>query len=73
MGGNGLDIPFNVIFNIGVFNFHSKNLLYEKIIVSISFILTAILCNTSCSDYLDIVPEGTPGHGNSLQQQDKCP
>ena len=32
----------------------------KKIIVSISFILTAILCNTSCSDYLDIVPEGTP-------------
>lgn len=35
-------------------------MLYEKIIVSISFILTVILCNTSCSDYLDIVPEGTP-------------
>lgn len=32
----------------------------KKIIVSISFILTVILCNTSCSDYLDIVPEGTP-------------
>ena len=32
----------------------------KKNIVSISFILTAILCNTSCSDYLDIVPEGTP-------------
>lgn len=32
----------------------------KKIIVSISFILTFILCNTSCSDYLDIVPEGTP-------------
>lgn len=32
----------------------------KKIIVFISFILTVILCNTSCSDYLDIVPEGTP-------------
>ena len=32
----------------------------KKIIVSLSFILTVILCNTSCSDYLDIVPEGTP-------------
>ena len=32
----------------------------KKIIVSISFILTVILCNTSCSDYLDIMPEGTP-------------
>ena len=32
----------------------------KKIIVSISFIHTVILCNTSCSDYLDIVPEGTP-------------
>lgn len=32
----------------------------KKIIVSILFILTVILCNTSCSDYLDIVPEGTP-------------
>ena len=32
----------------------------KKIIVSISFILTVILCNTSCSDYLDIVSEGTP-------------
>lgn len=32
----------------------------KKITVSISFILTVILCNTSCSDYLDIVPEGTP-------------
>ena len=32
----------------------------KKIIVSISFILTVILCNTSCSDYLDIVPEDTP-------------
>ncbi len=32
----------------------------KKIIVSISLILTVILCNTSCSDYLNIVPEGTP-------------
>ena len=32
----------------------------KKIIISISLVIATMLCSTSCSDYLDIVPEGTP-------------
>ena len=38
----------------------------KKIIISISLVIAAMLCSTSCSDYLDIVPEGTPSMDNAF-------
>lgn len=44
-------------------------MLYEKIIISISLVIAAMLCSTSCSDYLDIVPEGTPSMDNAFSNR----
>lgn len=44
-------------------------MLYEKIIISISLVIVTMLCSTSCSDYLDIVPEGTPNMDNAFSNR----
>ena len=41
----------------------------KKIIISISLVIAAMLCSTSCSDYLDIVPEGTPSMDNAFSNR----
>ncbi|MDR3061965.1 MAG: RagB/SusD family nutrient uptake outer membrane protein [Dysgonamonadaceae bacterium] len=41
----------------------------KKIFLCISFIIAVILSNTSCSDYLDIVPEGTPSLDNAFSNR----
>jgi len=41
----------------------------KKIIVSISIALAAIFGATSCNDYLDIVPEGTPNMDNAFSNR----
>ena len=41
----------------------------KKIILSISLIVAIMLCSTSCSDYLDIVPEGTPSMDNAFSNR----
>lgn len=41
----------------------------KKIIVSIALLLAIILSSTSCSDYLDIVPEGTPNMDNAFSNR----
>lgn len=41
----------------------------KKIIISISLLIAAMLCSTSCSDYLDIVPEGTPSMDNAFSNR----
>lgn len=41
----------------------------KKIFVSISLVLSLMLGGTSCSDYLDIVPEGTPTVDNAFSNR----
>ena len=41
----------------------------KKIIISISLVIATMLCSTSCSDYLDIVPEGTPSMDNAFSNR----
>lgn len=41
----------------------------RKIILSISLLITIVFSNTSCSDYLDIVPEGTPSMDNAFSNR----
>ena len=41
----------------------------KKIILSISLFISLLLGGTSCSDYLDIVPEGTPGIDNAFSNR----
>jgi len=41
----------------------------RKIILSISLLITFVFFNTSCSDYLDIVPEGTPSMDNAFSNR----
>lgn len=41
----------------------------KKIILSISFLIALVLSNTSCSNYLDIVPEGTPSMDNAFSNR----
>lgn len=41
----------------------------RKIILSISLLITLVFFNTSCSDYLDIVPEGTPSMDNAFSNR----
>ncbi|GHT71702.1 starch-binding protein [Bacteroidia bacterium] len=41
----------------------------KKIFIYISFLITAVLANTSCSDYLDIVPEGDPTINNAFSNR----
>lgn len=41
----------------------------RKIIISISFLIALVLSGTSCSDYLDIVPEGTPTMDNAFSNR----
>lgn len=41
----------------------------KKIIISISLMIATVLCGTSCSDYLDIVPEGTPNMDNAFSNR----
>lgn len=41
----------------------------RKIILSISFVIALVLSSTSCSDYLNIVPEGTPGMDNAFSNR----
>lgn len=41
----------------------------KKIIISISFLIAMMLTGTSCSDYLNIVPEGTPSMDNAFSNR----
>lgn len=41
----------------------------KKIILSISFFIAVLLSSTSCSDYLNIVPEGTPTMDNAFSNR----
>lgn len=41
----------------------------KKIIISISFLIAIVLSGTSCSDYLNIVPEGTPSMDNAFSNR----
>lgn len=41
----------------------------RKIILSISLLIAIAFANTSCSDYLDIVPEGTPNMDNAFSNR----
>ena len=41
----------------------------RKIIISISFLIAIVLSGTSCSDYLDIVPEGNPTMDNAFSNR----
>ena len=41
----------------------------KKIILSISLLITMMLSGTSCSDYLNIVPEGTPSMDNAFSNR----
>lgn len=41
----------------------------KKIILSISFFIATLLSSTSCSDYLNIVPEGTPTMENAFSNR----
>lgn len=41
----------------------------RKIIISISFLIALALSGTSCSDYLNIVPEGTPSMDNAFSNR----
>ena len=41
----------------------------RKIIIFISFLITLVLFGTSCSNYLNIVPEGTPSMDNAFSNR----
>lgn len=41
----------------------------KKLILSISLFISVLLGGSSCSDYLDIVPEGTPGIDNAFSNR----